>query len=88
MRAWGKGMTMTVRGKFTVISWTDFGTSSRSVKLMPIYDTDTPEDQRFAKATPSGSIEMTIDNPVALAELQIGKRFYVDFIPVEAPQPA
>lgn len=47
------------------------------------YDSSIPEDQSFCKATPSGHCEMMIDNPAALAQLEIGKSYYVDFTPAE-----
>lgn len=59
------------------------GQSTSKVVLEPRYDESIPEDERFQKATPSGRIEMQIDNPVAVAQLVPGKQFYVDFTPVE-----
>ena len=47
------------------------------------YDSATPEDQRFQKATPTGLAEFVIDNPDALAQLVIGKTYYFDMIAVE-----
>jgi hypothetical protein len=44
------------------------------------YDTTTPEDQRFQKATPTGLAEFSIDNPDAIAHLVIGKSYYFDMI--------
>jgi hypothetical protein len=61
---------------------------TRIVRFDCSYDDKIPEDQRFQKATPSGFIEMQIDNEAALAQLQPGKSFYVDFTPVEAASPA
>ena len=49
------------------------------------YDQNTPEDQRFQKATPSGSITMQVDNPVALEQFKLGKTFYVRFDEVPKP---
>lgn len=73
-----------VRAKFMVteIRQHSYGGDARTVILAPQYDTSIPEDQRYAQATPSGRIEMYIDNPPALAALPIGKAFYVDFTPV------
>lgn len=78
---------MNVRGKFMVTEITEMSWSAtaRKVVLTPQYDTTIPEDQRYAKATPSGRIEMQIDNPSALAALLMGQQFYVDFTPVEVP---
>lgn len=56
---------------------------AKTVKLQCSYDTTIPEDQRFYDATPTGHIEMVVNNPVALEQLTIGKSFYVDFTPCE-----
>ena len=44
------------------------------------YDS-TPEDNTFAKSTPSGSMELVIDNPKVHKELVIGESYYVDIYP-------
>ena len=76
-----------VRGKFRVESVTYYtapGTvGSRKVTLRAQYDDGQPENTRYAKATPSGTIEMQIDNPPAAEVFTPGKVFYVDF--TEAP---
>lgn len=74
-----------VRGKFMVTEITEMSWSkdARKVVLTPQYDNTIEEDRRYAKATPSGRIEMQIDNPSALSALPMGKQFYVDFTPVE-----
>ena len=73
---------MAVRAKFTVVAITDRGWS-KEVELACQYDQSVPEDQRFQKATPSGSIRMQIDNPAALEQFKLGKSFYADFTQVE-----
>ena len=82
---------MPVRAKLTVESITAYRYGdAKLVKLSPQYDLSIPEDQRFAKATPSGSVELYIDNPAALEQLapdgKPGRSFYVDFTPVEEPK--
>lgn len=52
---------------------------SKKVRLHTLYDESIPEDQRFSRATPWGQIEMQIDNPAALEQLEVGKAYYVDF---------
>ena len=80
---------MTVRAKFTVtqIIETRFGPTPeaayKTAILEPRYDQSIPEDVRFLIATPSGKMEMRIENPLALAQFIPGKAFYVDFTPVE-----
>ena len=77
-----------VRAKFTVtqIIETRFGpqpeAAYRTVVLEPRYDQTIPENVRFLIATPSGKMEMRIDNPKALAEMIPGRAFYVDFTEV------
>lgn len=73
----------TIRGKFRVVCetkncWSD---EARTVKLQAMYDPDVPEDQAYAKATPTGTIEMLVDNPNAKFEL--GEYYYADFTKVE-----
>jgi hypothetical protein len=47
------------------------------------YDTNTPEDLRFQKATPTGMAEFVIDNPAAVEQLTIGKAYYFDMAPAD-----
>jgi hypothetical protein len=85
---------MSTRAKFTLTALvaTSYGNvdgmTSRELKFSTRYDPTIPEDQRFTKASPSGSLSIVIDNPAALAffEGKIGKAFYLDF--TEAPEPA
>jgi len=72
---------MTVRAKFTLQSITQFQGSYKELKFGAVYDTSTPENERFTKATPSGQITMSIDNPAALEQFEIGKSYYLDFTP-------
>lgn len=74
----------TVRAKFQVESITRYYWGEGAmVKLSARYDSTIPEDQRFQEATPSGSMEMRVENPAALEVLELGKFFYVDFTPIE-----
>jgi hypothetical protein len=73
---------MAVRAKFTVRAIWDSG-FGKEVELSTLYDQSTPEDQRFYKATPYGTIRMQIDNPAALEVFKVGAQFYADFTPVK-----
>ena len=78
-----------VRGKFTLTSMTQSaGSTGRSLTFTPQYDPNLPEDQKYAKATPSGELKMYVDNPPALAQLELGKAYYLDLTPVPDPAPA
>lgn len=75
-----------IRAKFRCSSVTFFGDpsnpdASRQYILNAVYDTSTPENERFTKATPYGELKMNIDNPAA--RLEVGKIYYLDF--TEAP---
>lgn len=74
-----------VRGKFRVssIKSFDWSPTAKEVTLSTEYDTTIPEDQRYAQATPSGEIRMTIDNPPALEQFKLGQKVYVDFHPID-----
>jgi hypothetical protein len=81
-------MTMSVRAKMTLSSITEEhwgpnpGSSSKTLNFTCTYDTSIPEDQRFQKATPSGSAKFQIDNPGALEQFVAGQSYYLDFSPV------
>lgn len=71
-----------IRAKFRVNSVTFHGDhtnpdASRRYQLTAIYDTSTPENERFTKATPWAELNMTVDNPAAV--LEVGKMYYLDF---------
>ena len=80
---------MSVRAKFTVTQIIDtrFGPRPeahyQTVVLEPRYDQTIPEDVRFLTATPSGRMEMRIENPAALEQFVPGTSFYVDFTKAE-----
>ena len=72
-----------VRAKFKVTSvvTTQFAPNyeQKKIVLEPQYDQKIAEDVSFSKATPTGRIEMQIDNPDAIAAMPVGTLFYVDF---------
>ena len=69
-----------MRAKFTVEYVNHLAYGDRIVKMSARYS-DSPEDNQFARATPSGSLEMHISNPDALDFLEPGKQYYLDFSP-------
>ena len=81
-------MTGTVRAKFVVTEiierqYSVHQPKQTSIVLEARYDQKLAEDVSFSKATPSGRMEMRIDNPVAIERMPVGTTFYVDFTPVE-----
>jgi hypothetical protein len=78
---------MSVRAKFrcnteTLKKWGHTEEQvTRSYEFMAVYDPAIPEDQRYAKATPSGSLTIQVDNPAVAFEP--GKQYYLDITPVD-----
>lgn len=72
-----------VRAKFRCSSVETFQAGgTRVFRFAAEYDADLPEDQRYARYTPSGELRITVDNPAVLFEP--GCSYYLDFTPVEA----
>jgi hypothetical protein len=77
---------MPVRAKFRCHSVEQFSTAPggpRTYRFGAMYDPAVPEDQRYAKYTPSGELRIQVDNPAVAFEP--GKEYYLDFTPVEQP---
>ena len=53
----------------------------RTYRFQAAYDATVPEDQRYAKYTPSGDLRIQVDNPNVT--FVPGKQYYIDFTPVE-----
>jgi hypothetical protein len=74
---------MQVKTKFkcdTVSShaWGGKTVTAKVAELNTVY-TNNPEDNLFSAATPSGSIKITVTNPLTMDFLQPGKNYYVYF---------
>lgn len=83
---------MAIRAKFRCNSVEFYGDpdnpdAARNYVLQAVYDTSSPENERFTKATPWGELKMRVDNPAA--RLEVGQFYYVDFtpVPVEPTEP-
>lgn len=75
-------MSHTVRAKFRCNSVVDFGpTTAKAVNFTAVMDNDTPENERYAKYTPSGQLNIHVDNPAVVFEP--GKAYYLDFTPAD-----
>ncbi len=80
---------MTVRAKFRVTSVERHEFGAENVKMMPVYSQDQDsENYKFWTATPSGRIEMQINNPEAHGTFEPGQEFFVDFTAVEVASEA
>ena len=75
---------MIARCKFTVESVTHHAYGGRDVKLRTAYDEPlSKEDRAFSNATPTGSMEITIQNSKVFDVFKPGVKVYVDVIPIE-----
>jgi hypothetical protein len=68
----------TVRAKFKVTSVTESEGGLKTVTLQPVIS-GSPENEKFFKWTPSGSIQIGTINPDASAQFTPGDQFFVDF---------
>src|SRR5436190_1405596 len=62
-------------GPTSYMSW------QRTYKFLAVMDSDTPENERYAQATPSGQLTIQVDNPAVIFEP--GKEYYLDFTPAD-----
>lgn len=53
----------------------------REYEFSAVYDSTTEENARFTRATPSGKLTLTVDNPGAV--FTPGRHYYLDFTLVE-----
>jgi hypothetical protein len=67
-----------VRAKFVVDSMSKTRYGYGQVKLSPV-TSGSEENKQFWQYTPSGSMELNINNPVALEKFEVGKEYYIDF---------
>lgn len=72
-----------VRAKFQVQSIKKLQWGATILGLSAVYDDGIEENKRYAKATPSGTLEIQIDNPPALEFFELGQCYYLDFTKVE-----
>ena len=73
---------MNIRAKMYVqsITTTEY---SDVVELCAVYGgTTNAEDNTYAKASPSGTLKLQIDNPTARGIFKPGMKYYVDLSPV------
>jgi hypothetical protein len=58
------------------------GEAQETVKLQPVHGKG---NETWSAATPSGSVELAITNPAALAQFEVGGEYMVDFERIPAP---
>lgn len=72
---------MGVRAKFRVnkITKVDWNSDVTVVNMTAVSDDGIEENKRYHKYTPSGSLEIIIDNLPASDYFKLGKSYYLDF---------
>lgn len=85
---------MTVRAKFYVKEIKQIYTGSTDeneaaeIIMDPVFGSypgskEGDNNESWSKWTPSGSLHMTVTNPSAIAQFELGKAYFLDFTPVE-----
>lgn len=74
---------MSVRAKMRLQEVTEHEGGAKTFNFNAVYDDGTPENKRFSKFTPDGHLKMTVANADVLDQFDIGKEYYIDFVPVE-----
>lgn len=77
---------MKVRSKFILneIRQHSGNPNARTFVFSPVVPDGTPENERFARYTPSGRLEFYVDNPAVIESYKLGECYYFDSTPVEA----
>lgn len=76
---------MQVRAKFRCIKDEEslgYPEVQHKYTFAPVYEPEVPEDQRYAKATPSAEAWLVVTNPAV--SFEVGTYYYLDFTPVPA----
>lgn len=70
-----------IRGKFKLQSKAEvyWSPTLRVLEFGAVCNDSTEENKRFHKYTPSGTLHMNVDNPIALEYFELGKEYYLDF---------
>lgn len=78
-------MPMT-RAKFRCTSVEPYANSLRNYTMTAVTDDGTPENERYHRYTPGGTLQIGVDNPAV--EFEVGRDYYLDFTPADEPTPS
>jgi hypothetical protein len=73
------GRISMVRAKFRLDAITNHAYGGTSFIFNAVMDDGTEENKRFSTATPSGKLEVWVNNPAAIEKFEMGKSYYLDF---------
>lgn len=74
---------MSVRAKFKVMDKVKSGDLGDVRVTLGAVSGSEGDNASWSKYTPSGELSMTITNPAAYKEFEVGKEFYLDFTPAD-----
>lgn len=82
---------MSIRAKFHCTNVSNSGHStngaavktSEQVTLHAVYGKEGTDNATWAKYTPSGSLSLTIDNPEAWGQFEVGEEYFIDVTPAK-----
>jgi hypothetical protein len=74
---------MKTRCKFQVEKVTKYSGDFEQITLNAVYG-GSAENVSFAQATPTGKLEITVNNPAVVGQITPGQYYYLDLIPAEA----
>ena len=76
-----------MRAKMKVMAVTPAYDGAEILKMFPVcgkFDQDgISEDNTYAKFTPSGNLELVVNNPSLKGKIKEGQTYYIDFTLVE-----
>ncbi len=70
-----------VRAKFKCVGTekNDYNPAQTTYKFNAVAAGGTPENERFHRFTPLGTLTLTVDNPVIDGFYKLGRKYYLDF---------
>jgi len=77
-------MPKIVKAKFRCDTVTRDAHGGEKSKSSAVYDSGLPEDKVFYEASPSGSLEIYVNNKAVHGFFVPGQAYYLDFTPAEA----
>ena len=67
-----------VRAKFRCCEIKNYGGTNTIYVFSAVSDQSTPENERFTRYTPSGKLELSVDNPAIDGFYEVGEFYYLD----------
>lgn len=72
-----------IQAKFKLSTITEHANWGGKIYDFNVVTADSIENKSFAKYTPTGTMTLTVDNPVAQEFLELGKEYVLNFTKVD-----